>query len=69
MKRDLLRELRGILPRRQTRKCFWVALHFPSQEHADRWLKERATVSERLEACQLQTGDRIGRCDVRKLGQ
>ena len=55
----------GLLRRaRPTRKCFWVALHFPSQWHADEWLKRRATVSERLEARQLQTGDRIQHCDI-----
>lgn len=49
---------------RPTRKCFWVALHFASQEEADRWLEERATTSERLDARQLQTGNRIRHCDV-----
>ncbi len=55
----------GIMRRaRPTRNCFWVALHFPSQEQADEWLKERATASERLDARQLQTGDRIRHCNV-----
>ncbi len=62
---NLRQFFRGIrIPQRQPRKCFWVALHFASQEQADEWLKERATASERLDARQLQTGDRIRHCNV-----
>ncbi len=49
---------------RPTRKCYWVAIHFPTQWQAEHWLKERATAGERIDARQLQTGDRIRHCDI-----
>ena len=59
-----LQWLFGLLPDKQPRGCHWVALHFASRGQADIWLKEQATETERLDARQLMTGDRIRPCDI-----